>query len=381
MFSTNPMHGAAIVGVYNTKQARFLEGKTADGLAIEAAFGAIADAGLKPSDIDGSAVSIGSGAAFDLTHQLGGRPNNSLDGGASPMHAAISIGMGLSETVVIVGSQAGFYREHSATAPWTRPTNEFVECWGLFTTAEFALIARRHMHIYGTKPEHLAEVSSAIRMNGANNPDAIYYGREATPEDVLNSRMIADPFHLLDCCTASEGAAAMVLTTVERAKDLNVKPVYILGAAPDRMGLPYRHPVVWDRYGWSGREGGKKVFDQARLTPKDIDVCEFYDNFSFEIIRLFETYGFCGEGEGGDFVMGGRVRIDGELPIVTDGGLMSFSYPLGAQAMQRIIQGVLQIQGRATNQIKHKAVRHVLTDAAGSAALGTSQLILGAEPM
>src|SRR5262249_54161503 len=148
-------------------------------------------------------------------------------------------------------------------------------------------------------------------MNGARNPAAVYYDREVTPQDVLNSRMVTDPYHLLDICTTSEGGAGMVLTTIERAKDLPVKPVYILGAALEQQGNAYRRPPVWDRYGWSGRWGGKKMFEQAHLTPNDIDVCEFYDNFSFEIIRLLEAYGFCGEGEGGDFVMGGRVRIDG----------------------------------------------------------------------
>lgn len=381
MARVNPLHGAAIVGVYNTKQARFLEGETSARLTVEAALGAIADAGLKPSDIDG--VSTGGTASLstrDLTHQLGGRPSWYGTGSdiATVINAAMAIGSGLCETVVISGGQAGRYSDRGSTAPWTRPSNEFVECWGLFTAAEFALVAKRHMHRYGTRPEALAEVASAIRMNGAKNPAAVYYGRKVTPDDVLASRMVADPYHLLDICMTSEGGAGMVLTSVERAGELGVKPVYILGGALEQQGAAYKQPPVWERFGHSGRWGGQKTFEQAQLTPRDIDVCEFYDNFSWEMIRLLEVYGFCGEGEGGDFVMDGRVRIDGELPLCTDGGLMSFSHCSGAQPLQRVISGVLQLQGRAVNQVAR--VQHVLTENYGAGALFTNQLILGAGP-
>ncbi len=382
MASQNPLHNVAIVGLYNTKQGRFLEGHTSESLQLEAMLGAIADAGLTPKDIDGVGVN-GPGGAGDVIHQLGGRPSWYGEAFGLPgiMNAAIAIGMGLCETVVIANAQAGRYTDRSSTAPWTRPTNEFVECWGLFTAAEFALLAKRHMHVYGTKPEHLAEVASAIRMNGARNPGAVYYGREATPEDVLNSRMVADPFHLLDICMTSEGGTGVVLTTIERAKELNVKPVYILGGALEQQGSAYKQSPVFDKFGLSGRWGGKKVFEQAQLAPKDVDICEFYDNFSFDIIRLMEAYGFCGEGEGGDFVSSGRVRIDGDLPICTDGGLMSYSHSGGAQGgMQRVLSGVMQIQGRAVNQVTHKPIRHVMAENFGGGALFTVQMMLGADP-
>ena len=385
MAKVNPLHGAAIVGVYNTKQGRLLEGATSQSLVLEATLGAIKDAGLTPKDVDG-VISGGWGGVSgpgDMIRQLGSRPSWFGSGGADingVMNAAMAIGMGLCETVVISSAQAGAYRDHSGTAPWVRPTNEFVECWGLFTAAEFALLAKRHMHKYGTKPEALAEVASAIRMNGSKNPGAVYYGREATPQDVMNSRMVADPFHLLDICTTSEGGAGMVVTSVEKAREMGIKPAYILGAAVEQQGAAYKEPPVWDKFGWSGRWGGKKMFEQAKMTPKDIDICEFYDNFSFDVIRLLEVYGFCGDGEGGDFVMGGRVRIDGELPVTTDGGLMSFSHPASPQAMQRVIAGVLQLQGRAVNQVKHKRVQNVLTENYGGGALFTNQMIISNQP-
>ena len=384
MASANPLHQAAIVGVYNTKQARFLEGHTSAGLTLEAVLGALKDAGLSPSDVDGVCIgNQGFPNSGDMVYQLGWRPSWTGQGiGISAVaNAALAIGAGMCETVVLASGQAGAYADRGATAPWTRPTNEFVECWGLFTAAEFALVAKRHMHKYGIKPEALAEIASAIRTNGTNNPAAVYYGRQATPEDVLNSRMVADPYHLLDICMTSEGGVGMVMTTVEKAKQLNVKPVYILGASLESQGAGYKQPPVWDRFGRSGEWSGQKVFQQSGLTVKDMDIGEFYDNFSWEMLRLFEVYGFCGEGEGGDYVMDGRVRIDGEFPIVTDGGLMSYSHAGTAQALQRVISGVLQIQGRAVNQVKHKPVRNVLVENFGSGVLGTPTMIIGAEPI
>ena len=379
MASSNPLHRVAIVGVYNTKQARVLEGETTDTILLKAALGAIADAGLTPKDIDGVATANGSG---DLIHQLGNTPSwyGGHIGIASVTAAALAVGAGLATTAVVATGQAGAYTDRASTAPWTRPSNEFVECWGLFTAAEFALLAKRHMHLYGTKPEALADVAAIIRNNGHRNPEAIYYGRGPfTREDVLNSRMVTDPFHLLDICMTSEGGAGLVLTTIERARDLNVKPVYILGSSQEMQGAAYKQPPVWDKFGWSGQWGGKKVFEQAHLTPKDIDVGEFYDNFSFDIIRCLEVYGFCGLGEGSDYVLDGRIGPDGELPICTDGGLMSFSHPGSVPSLQRVIAGVKQIQGRAVNQAPN--VRHVLVENFGSGALFTDQMILGAEPM
>ena len=119
-----------------------------------------------------------------------------------------------------------------------------------------------------------------------------------TPQDVLDSRMVASPFHLLDCCINSEGGGGLILTTAQRARDLDVEPVYILGGGTDRQGMAYTRAPVWDVYGWVGRRAAQRAFSQAGLGPKDVDVCEFYDPFSFEIIRQFEAYGFAPRGRG-----------------------------------------------------------------------------------
>lgn len=381
MSTPSPIHRVAIVGVYNTRQARHLEGETSLTITLDAVRGAMADAGIGPGAVDGVSVSGGL-STMGLVHLLGGRPSWTGGGGIgipSVLEAAAAIAAGYCETVVLGNGQAGQYTERTSTAPWTRPENEFVECWGLYTAAEFALIARRHMHLYGTTPEQLAEVASAIRTHGGMNPDAVYSDRgPVTPEDVLNSRMIADPFHLLDCAMTAEGGAGMVMTTVERARDLDVTPVYVLGGGLDRQGPAYVMAPVWDHVGDVGKWPAEKAFAMSGLGPADVDVCEFYDPFSFEIIRQFEAFGFCGPGEGGPFVMDGRIRLGGQYPVCTDGGTMSFSHPGTAQLLQKVISGVQQIRGNAADRQVENA-RVAMVSNGGAGALFNDVLLLGRE--
>jgi acetyl-CoA acetyltransferase len=147
--------------------------------------------------------------------------------------------------------------------------------------------------------------------------------------------MVADPYHLLDCAINSEGGAGLVLTTAERAADLGVQPIYLLGAAIERQGMAYVTAPVWDRYGWSGRARRAARVRAVRPLAADVDVCEFYDPFSFELIRQFEAFGFCKEGEGGDFVMDGRIEIGGEYPLVTNGGCSRSAIPAPRSSSRR----------------------------------------------
>ena len=379
----NPFHDVAIVGVYNTEQARVLEGWTESELVMDAIRGGLADAGLDASEVDGVNVSTWRSRLNprEGVHLLGGRPSwtGSEFGIAGVVEAAAAIATGQCETVLMAGAQCGEYVDRSATNTWTRPSNEFVECWGLYTAAEFALIARRHMHLYGTRAEALAEVAASIRMNGARNPQAVMYGREVTPEDVLASRMVADPFHLLDCCINSEGGAALVLTTAERARDLDATPIWMLGGALDRQGMSYVTAPVWDRYGDVGARAARLAFEQCGLGPKDVDVLEIYDPFSFEIIRQLEAYGFCKLGEGGDFVMDGRIRIDGELPVATNGGILSFSHAGVIQLLQKPIAAVQQLRGDVPAALRVPGASVALATNGGAGALFVDLMLLGRE--
>ena len=382
----NPLHDVAIVGVYNTRQARVLDGHDSHTITAEAAMGALADAGLTPLDVTG----VVGPEAIDLTYYWRSGPNwrsRNMAGIPAVFEAATSIACGMNDVVLVGAGSAGIYTERESTAPWTRPANEFVVSYGMFTAAEFALIARRHMHLYGTTPEQIATVAATIRNNGHVNPEAIYYGRGPfTIRDILDSRMVADPYHLLDCAMTSEGGCAIVLARADRARDLRKKPVYVLGGNTDSYGIGYRHPPTFDMggrrrgdliNGWAGRKSAQDAFRMCGLGPTDVDVCEFYDPFSFEIIRQFEAFGFCGEGEGGDFVTGGTIDVDGRFPVTTDGGLMSFSHG-GAtvQLLQRVIRGVQQLRDECrTKQVEGAEV--ALCTGGGAGALFTDLMLIG----
>ncbi len=380
--SRSPLHDVAIVGAYNTRQAKQIDASEIDVL-LDAVHGALASAGLALNAVDG--VNVTSSTQRFHSRQavmlFGARPcwTGSDIGIPAVIEAALAISAGLCQTVVIATAQVAEHRDRQKTAPWTRPGNEFVECWGLFTPAEFALMARRHMHLYGTTENHFAEVAATIRNHGAQHPEACHYGKFVTPADVLISRMVADPFHLLDCAMTSEGGAALVLTSQERARDLDVKPIYLLGGGTDKQGMAYVAPPVWDHYGQVGKRAAQQAFAQAGLTPDDVDVLELYDPFSFEIIRQLEVFGFCGIGEGGDFVMEGHLRMDGKFPAVTNGGLMSFSHAGLAQLIQKPISAVQQLRGEYPRELTVKDARVALTSNGGSGALFTDVLLLGTE--
>ena len=385
---THPFHDVAIVGLHNTIQGKVLEGYDSESITLEAALGAIDDAGLSARDVDGVVGGLASNFLYQSRIGPSWRSMSPL-GIPSILEGAMAIACGLATTVVVATGEAGSYREHSKTAPWTRPTHEFVASYGMFTAAEFALMARRHMHMYGTTSEQMAHVAAVIRNNGSAHPDAVYSGRGPfTAQDVLDSRMIAEPFHLLDCAMTSEGATALVLTRADRATDLRQTPVYLLGGGTDHFGPSYQHPPAWDLGGTRradlvaghvGRRSAEEAFATAGLGPRDVDVCEFYDPFSFEIIRQFEAFGFCAEGEGGDYVTSGAIEPGGATPVTTDGGTMSFSHGGAAvQLIQRVVRGVEQVRGTCTS-MQVPGAEVAMCTGGGSGALFTDVVLLGKE--
>jgi len=390
--SSHPYHQVAIVGAYNTKQARRLPGQTMHSLLLDAVFGACADAGVDVSTVD---AFVGQNPA-ELIYDLGlGPVTRAMSNLGIPAirDAAHLITTGEATTVVLATAGAGLLLNDGATAPWTRPTNELVVSYGLFTAAEFALMARRHMLTHGTTPEQLATVAATIRNNGHVHPDAVYSGRGPfTAADILASPMIADPFHLLDCSMTSEGGCAMVLTRADMAADTRHRPVYILGSASDSFGPAYSQAPSWDMRGatssvapgdvpagYVGRRAARTVFRQSGLGPDDVDVCEFYDPFSFEIIRQLEAFGFCGEGEGGELVMDGAIAPGGRWPVTTDGGTMSFGHSgISTQQIQRVIRGVQQLRGTCTT-MQVAGAEVALCSNGGSGALFNDLMLLGVE--
>jgi acetyl-CoA acetyltransferase len=383
---SHPYRDVAIVGVHNTRQARRLPGHDSSSIALEGLRGALDDAGIAAAEVDGVVGEF----AHEWVLELGLGPcsrRSSRFGIPMLLDAAAMVASGECDVVVVGAGGAGTYTDRDATAPWTRPANELVVGYGLFTAAEFALMARRHMLTFGTTPDQMATVAATIRNNGHVNPEAVYFERGPfTPADVLASRPIADPFRLLDCAMTSEGGCGLVLTTAERAADTAGDPAWILGAAGDAYGPAYAVPPVWDLRGrgaddtpagYVGRRAARRAFATAGLGPADVDVCELYDPFSFEIIRQLEAFGFCGEGEGGAFVDAGHIAPGGQLPVTTDGGTMSFSHAgINAQMLQRVIRGVQQVRGTCpTRQVRGAEV--ALCTNGGSGALFSDVMLIG----
>jgi acetyl-CoA acetyltransferase len=383
--SRSPLHNIAVVGLHNTRQARTLEGEDSLTVTMRAAIGAVKDAGIELRDVDG----VISPLAADVVYQSRIGPAWCETGYGIPaiLSAAAAISTGLATVVLVCDGSAGRYRERSATAPWTRPANEFVASYGMFTAPEFALIARRHMHLYGTTPESLAVVASTIRNNGHLNPEAVYFQRGPfEPNDILTSRMVCDPFHLLDCATTTEGGCALVLARGDVARDLRKPPIWIIGAGMDRFGPSYQYPPTFDLggarrpdliNGWVGRRAVERALEASGIQRSEIDVFELYDPFSFEIIRQFESFGFCSEGEGGDFVVE-SVGPDRKYQVSTDGGTMSYSHTGSAQLLQRVGRGVQQLRGECpTIQVEGATV--ALCTGAGAGALATDVILLGSQ--
>jgi acetyl-CoA acetyltransferase len=221
----------------------------------------------------------------------------------------------------------------------------FEEPYGVFVPAQwYAPMARRHMYEYGTTSRQFGAVAVAMRKHAQLNDNALMRGKPITIEDHQNSRMIVAPFRLLDCSLESDGAAAVVVTSADRARDMKHKPVYVMGVAeghPDSPDQIINRPLLTEL---GVKKAAPRAFAMAGITPNDIDVAEIYDCFTFNVICQLEDIGFCPKGEGGSFVEGGQIELGGKLPVNTHGGLLSQAHVLG---MNHVVEAVKQLRGSA----------------------------------
>jgi acetyl-CoA acetyltransferase len=225
-------------------------------------------------------------------------------------------------------------------ATYARPRGEDA-AYGFFgAPAGYAMLAQRHMQEFGTTSLQLGEVAVACRKHASMNPNA-QFQTPISLEDHQNSRYVAEPLHLLDCCPVSDGGAAVIVTSVERARDLKQKPVQILGLGQGHPSWEVPQRAQWTTSG--AKASGELAFKMAGLGPKEMDFAELYDCFSIVPIVTLEDYGFCEKGEGGAFVSGGRIQVGGEFPINTSGGLLGET---GMPGMQHILEGVRQLRGQ-----------------------------------
>jgi acetyl-CoA acetyltransferase len=383
---------ASIVGIGATEFSKD-SGRSEMSLASEAVAAAIADAGLKPSDIDGMVtystdnnpdveiarhVGIGSLRHFSRVHYGGGAACGTI------VMAAMAVATGVADAVVCYrafnersGRRFGAGVQdlpNAATAEraqfsWTTPA-------GQLTPASWvAMVARRYMHLYGATSADFGRVAVAGRRHAANNPAAWFYNDPITLEDHQASRWIVDPLHLLDCCQESDGGQALVVTSAERARDLPNTPALIVAGAQG-AGVDQWTMTSFFRDDIAQLPEMKVVADElwtsSGLTPADIQTAILYDHFTPYVLMQLEEFGFCGRGEAKDFIKDGALEIGGRLPINTHGGQLGEAYIHG---MNGIAEAVRQVRGTSVNQVDK--VENVLVTA--GTGVPTSGLILGVD--
>jgi len=343
---------AVLAGVGHTEFGK-LAGRSAWHLEAAAAAAAVADAGLQPRDIDGLLTDPGPAQGvldgitphfLRLGAQLGLDPDyagSEILGGAGSVaiveRAVLAVEAGLCELCLCV------YGDSALSAPGSFAYGRGDEAaFGFFGAVGLhALAARRHMHRYGTRTEHLGEVAIAARSHAARTPHA-QKRQPIEMQDYLASEFLVEPLRKLDCCLVSDGAAAVLVTTEERAGDLRCPPIRILGHAQAHSLSTYASSDHFD--GLPAARCGPKALGRAGLAPADIDVALLYDCFTIVVLLQLEDYGFCKKGESGAFVEGGRIAPGGSLPVNPSGGLLAEGYGGG---MLHVIEAVRQLRGEA----------------------------------
>ncbi len=382
---------AAIVGIGATEFSKD-SGRSELRLAVEAVSAALEDAGLVPEDVDGMATfTMDNNPEIEVNRALGGGDlrffsRTHYGGGAACapiLHAAMAVATGVADVVVCyramnersqqrfgsgVQGRSGLARPEEVHFGWHSP-------YGLLTPASWvAMNAQRYMHEFGATTEDFGRVSVADRKHAATNPKAWFYGKPITLEEHQASRWIVEPLRLLDCCQESDGAVAVVVTSLSRARDLRQPAVRIAaaaqGATTDQQmmtryyseeitGLPEMNFVA------------RQLYDTAGIGPADIQTAVLYDHFTPFVLTQLEEFGFCGRGEAKDFVKDGNIELGGGLPVNTNGGQLGEAYIHG---MNGIAEAVRQVRGSAVNQVPN--VEHVVVTA--GTGVPTSGLILGA---
>ncbi|QIX53588.1 lipid-transfer protein [Rhodococcus sp. DMU1] len=380
----------AIVGVGESDYSKD-SGTSVTALAAAASRAALADAGLDPADVDGvirNDMDLVSCAA--LADAIGARNltyyGEAGPGGSGPAamvaQAVGAIMSGQASTVVVFrslngrsGNRFGLSSEPATTTGGGESMTEFFGPYGLLSPGQFfALLAQEYMYKTGTTSEQLGHIALAARRHANNNPRAQMYARKMTLDDYLDSRMLSSPLRLFDYCLETDGAAAVVVTSTARARDLRQTPAVIRAAAMASGPRPQpgqMYPVLMrdNPLDMPSRYCAETLYRRAGLGPKEVDSAQLYDCFTITALLQVEDYGFCDRGEAGEFAAAGELEIGGSIPFNTSGGHMSEGYIHG---MNHIVEGVRQIRGTSSNQVPGASVSLVTSAPPPS----TSALIL-----
>ena len=350
------MHGKTVIaGIGHTTFGK-LPGRSTLSMNVEAIRKALADAGIDKSLVDGLFVKFPT-SKFEmmygqkLAETIGIVPRI---GGVWDQGGASNISMIGYAVMAIDAGQCDIALVCLADNPATGSRQAYEKAWGddsvygwFGTPGGYAMLARRHMGEFGTTSDQLGAIAVACRKHGAANPNA-QLRKPLTLEQYRESRLIVAPLRRDDCCLVSDGGAAVVVMSAQRAKELGVaKPVPILGFGQGQTS--WEVALRPDLTTTAATLSAQTAFKMAGLSPKDIDVAQIYDCFTIAALMTLESYGFCAKGEGGRFVEGGRIEIGGDLPINTAGGLLSET---GMPGLQLVIEGVRQMRGDSVNQVK-----------------------------
>jgi acetyl-CoA C-acetyltransferase len=382
---------AFIAGAYE-HPLRTIPDRSVAQVHAEVALGALADAGLTLSDVDGyfcAGDAPGMGP-LSMADYLGLRPTHvdSTDTGGSSYvvhvgHAAEAIAAGTCSVALITlgglprsarprpGGAAGFFM--------TTPEGSFEALYGTTTVAMYALAARRHMHEFGTTSEQLAHVKVAAAHHAQFNPQA-FLPKPVTVEEVLDSPLVADPLHRLDCCVVTDGGGALVVVSPEVARDLPRRCVKVLGHGEAVKHTNGGRPdVTFTGAVWSG----PRAFAEAGVAPADVDYASIYDSFTITVVETIEDLGFCAKGEGGRFVLDGALQAPhGRLPFNTDGGGLCNNHPTNRGGMTKVIEAVRQLRGEAAPEVQVPDCQVALAHGTGgnlATRMGSATVVLGQE--
>lgn len=370
---------AAIVGIYEYPLRKVEPGTTALHIKAESAKKALDDAGLKWGDVDAiyDASDGGGMAGLQLAEYFGFYPNvidTTAVGGSSyefqAAHAMRDIAAGKCKVALLTyGSTSHTDARAIGTGGATglgppSAISNMEDPWGQTLIANYALVAHRHMFQYGTTSEQLAQISVATRAHAVRNPQAVkamedlaFVGTgEITVQDVVESRIIADPLHLLECCMVSDGGGAVVIASAEVAANCKKKPVWLIGA-----GEATRYPENGRDITHSAAvQSAPGAFGQAGVRPDEIDIAMIYDSFTITVLTILEDLGFCKKGDGGQYVSDGHLRFDKPgLTLNTDGGGLSSNHP-GMRGIFLLLESARQLRGESTSQVANArlAVAH-----------------------
>jgi acetyl-CoA C-acetyltransferase len=375
---------ASIAGAYE-HPGRVLPDVSTAQIHVEAAIGALSDAGLDLTDVDGYFCSGDApGGPIAMADHLGlaARHIDSTDLGGSTYvaevsHAAQAIAAGKCQVALI--SMGGRPRSAGRRVPPSPgPAHPFEAPYGHSNPASYALAAQRHMHEFGTTSAQLAEIKVAAAAHAQHNPNA-FLQKAVTVEEVLESPLIAAPLHRMDCCVVTDGGGALVVVSPEVARSLPRRTVKVLGAGEaakhtDLGGIDLTYTgAVWS---------GPRAFEEAGVSRRDIDYVSIYDSFTITVIITLEDLGFCAKGEGGRFVSDGTLLSTGRLPFNTDGGSLCNNHPANRGGMTRTIEAVRQLRGEATPAVQVQDCDVALVHGTGGwlgTRMGSATLILGQE--